>query len=139
MRTRLPIDRPKARQLARFAVVGLTATGIYYALLWGMVELLELAVLVASSVAFVVVTVENYILHYVWTFESTDLHVVAFPRFLAMNAAGFCINWGVMFLGVREFGFDYLLVQAVAIVAVIAWNVALSRLWIFQDSRGRTS
>lgn len=140
VRAHHPIDLPKqAGRLAKFAAVGLTATGVYYALLWGMVEFLGAQVLIASSVAFVAVTVENYVLHYVWTFESTGAHFATFSRFLAMNVAGFCINWAVMFLGVSKLGSDYLLVQAVAIVAVIAWNVALSYHWVFLDSHGRTS
>lgn len=137
VRAELPIDLPKrAGRLAKFAIVGLTATGVYYALLWGMVEFLGVGVLFASSIAFVAVTVENYVLHYVWTFESTGAHVATLSRFLVMNAAGLCINWGVMFLGVSKLGFNYLLVQAFAIVAVVVWNIALSYHWVFLDSHG---
>lgn len=93
-------------------------------------------VLIATSIAFLLVCVVNYALHYVWTFASTSAHTVAFPRFLFMNLIGFWINWGIMFAGVEKKGaLKYLLVQALAIVAVMAWNLTLSSYWVFRDSR----
>ena len=121
------------RRLIRFGTVGSLATVVYYGLLWVMVEIFSISILVASSAAFIFVTIENYILHYTWTFRSTNAHAEAFPRFLLMNMGGFAINWLVMFAGVVVAGFNYLWVQALAIAIVIAWNLALSHLWIFRE------
>lgn len=126
------IDRIK--RLIRFGSVGALATAVYYGLLWVMVEIFSLPVLVATSAAFVFVTLENYILHYTWTFRSTNAHVEAFPRFLVMNVVGFGINWLVMYGGVVVAGFYYLAVQALAIAMVVAWNLALSHFWIFRQA-----
>ena len=98
-----------------------------------MVEQLEVSVLVATSVAFVLVTIENYALHHGWTFASTHSHAVAFPRFVLMNVIGFWMNFGIMATGLHYLSLSYLLVQAFAIVAVVAWNIVVSSYWIFRE------
>ncbi len=125
------VDVLEPRRLLKFSLVGILATFVYYLVLWSMVELINIPVLVASSVAFILVTVENYLLHHKWTFRSTNAHSNAFPRFVLMSGGGFTINWFVMFAGTEFWAINYLLVQAVAIVMVIAWNFVLSHFWIF--------
>ena len=92
--------------------------------------------LAATSIAFLLVCIENYTLHYVWTFGSDKAHTTAFPRFLLMSLIGFCINWVVMFLGVEKLALHYLLIQAFAIAAVVAWNFMLSSYWVFRHAPG---
>ena len=123
-----------ARRLIRFGMVGALASGVYYALLWIMVEIFSVSILVATSAAFIFVTIENYILHYTWTFRSTNAHAEAFPRFLVMNLVGFGINWLVMYAGAVVAGFNYLVVQALAITMVVIWNLTLSHFWIFREA-----
>lgn len=122
------------KRLIRFGMVGALAAVVYYGLLWTMVEVFSISILVASSAAFIFVTIENYILHYTWTFRSINAHAEAFPRFLLMNIGGFGINWLVMYAGVVVADFNYLWVQALAITIVVAWNLALSHLWIFREA-----
>lgn len=120
------------RRLSRFTAVGALGTVIFYVLLWAFVEHAHLGVLVATSLTFLIVASENYVLHYCWTFESSESHATAFPQFLLMNAVGFAINWTVMFLGVGHFHLNYFLVQTVAIVAIVTWNYFVSHFWIFR-------
>jgi len=124
---------PAIVHLFRFGIVGLLGTAVYYIALWTMVEELRLSVLVATSIAYPLVVLENYLLHYVWTFKSTIGHTVAFPRFLLMNVAGFFINLGIMFAGVEKLALNYLVVQAVAIIVIVCSNFLLSSIWIFRS------
>lgn len=119
-------------RLLRYGLVGILATVVHYLLLWTLVEWVHLSVLIATSIAFLFVTIENYLLHYVWTFASSNSHHSTFPRFLLMNLIGFWINWGVMYLGMQQ-SMNYLITQAVAIIAVVIWNFLLSSLWIFRE------
>ena len=123
-----------AARIGRFAVVGLLGTAVYYFALWTMVERLRVPVLAATSVAFVLVTIENYVLHHGWTFASTNPHTVAFPRFVFMNVIGFWINWGIMAGGLHYFSLSYLLIQVFAIGAVVVWNFVVSSYWIFKET-----
>lgn len=119
----------------RFIAVGLLGAAVYYSVLWGLVEKLGMSVLVATSVAFILVTVENYVLHYSWTFASARSHVVAFPKFAFMNIVGFSMNFAIMAAGLHWLNLNYLLLQAIAISAVVAWNFMVSSYWIFRESK----
>jgi putative flippase GtrA len=107
----------------RFALVGLAGAAMYYALLWSMVELGGVPALGASSLAFVLVVAENYVLHRCWTFSSDAPHRQAFPRFALMAGCGAAVNAAVMAAGLR-LGWHYLLAQTLALVAVVSCNVA---------------
>lgn len=120
-------------RLVRFCMVGALATLVFYFLLWLMVDVLGIPVLVGTSVAFVLVCAENYVLHYGWTFASNEGHDRAIPKFIVTSVTGFGINYGVMYCGVEGAGWNYLFVQAFAIAAVIAWNFSLGMLWIFKS------
>lgn len=133
---RLPPKLIKAldvRRLIKFGLVGILATFVYYLALWGMVEILNIPILWATSIAFALVTIENYLLHYKWTFRSSNAHTTAVPRFILMSAGGFIINFFIMFAGVKLLAFNYLLVQAVAIAMIVTWNFVLSHFWIFHE------
>lgn len=121
----------KAR-FARFCVVGAAGAAVYYLVLVGLVELARLPVLVASSVAFTLVVLENYVFHYAWTFASNAPHRRALPQFIGMSAVGFGANAALMWLGVERLGLHYLLVQTFAVAAIFAWNFAVSHSGIFR-------
>ena len=118
-------------KLYRFSAVGILATFVYYVVLWTLVEGARVPVMASTSIAFLIVVIENYILHYWWTFRSDVPHTTAIRRFVFMNMGGFILNWSIMFLGVRHFRLNYLWVQAVAIAVVVVWNFVLSNFWIF--------
>ena len=49
-----------------------------------------------------------------------------------MVALGFVLNGLIMHLGVTVLGANYLLVQTLAMAAVISVNFVLSSLWVFR-------
>jgi putative flippase GtrA len=120
-------------RVIRFGVVGSVGAAIYFLTLWYMVERFNIPVLVATSISFLWVCLQNYVLHYSWTFRSEHAHGVALPKFLVMNILGFCLNWSVMYLGVKRLELNYLLVQVGATAAVVLWNFLVSSLWIFYE------
>jgi len=117
--------------LLRFVVVGLAGSLVYFALLWGMVDVLGWPAVPASCAAFLLVVAENYLLHRAWTFRSSAPHGQALPGFLLVSLAGFCINAGVMGLGVAWLELNYLAVQLVAIGVVVVCNF-IGAQWIFR-------
>lgn len=117
----------------RFAVVGVATAALYYGLLYAGVEYLKLNAVLTSSVAYVIVIVANYLLHYSWTFAVSSPHTTALKRYLIMTTCGFFINGSIMYIGVSMLQFNYLLIQAVAMGVIIVWNYCLSSLWVFRD------
>lgn len=130
---------PQQRRLAspaalRFALVGLSGSAVYYALLYGMVELGGMPALGASSLAFALVVIENYVLHRRWTFASRAPHRQAFPRYALMAVCGAVVNTAVMAACLR-LGWHYLLAQALALALVVACNFAGT--WLIFRGRGQ--
>lgn len=114
-------DPGRVARYARYIAVGAFGTALYYLALVLLVEALLVGVLASTSISFVLVVAINYLLHRMWTFRSPVAHSQAFIPFVAMSVAGFGINTAVMALGLAA-GIHYLLVQAVAIAIVVAWN-----------------
>lgn len=121
------------QKLLRFCVVGVLTAALQCALLYGGVELAGGDPTIISSVAFVIVVIFNYLMHYSWTFSETAPHTQTLSRYLFMIFCGFLINGSIMYVGVAQFDINYLLVQAVAFAAVIAWNFSVALLWVFRS------
>lgn len=116
----------------RFGVVGVLTAMVHYGLLYAGVELAELPAASASSIGFVAAVVFNYLMHYNWTFGEPAPHGRTLRRYLVMIVCGFLINAAVMLAGERLGSLHYLLVQALALVAVVLWNFVLSNTWVFR-------
>ena len=116
----------------RFGVVGVLTAMVHYGLLYIGVESANLPATLASSIGFVVAVVFNYFMHYNWTFGEPAPHGRTLRRYLLMITCGFLLNASVMFIGEHWGSFHYLLVQALALVAVVLWNFVLSNTWVFR-------
>ena len=126
--------------LIRFALVDLAGSLVYLVLLWSLVEALGWPVVPASCCAFLLVVLENYLLHRAWTFRSSVPHRQALPAFLFASMTGLCINGAVMRLGVEWLGLHYLAVQLAALSMVVACNFlwaqrAFQAKWTFSSGK----
>jgi putative flippase GtrA len=122
-------------RFARFCLVGAAGASAYFVVLAGLIELARVPVVAASTFAFGLVVVQNYLLHAGWTFAAGPANPRAFGRFVAVSAAGLALNAAVMHAGVHWLGIAWLPVQAVAIVVVLAWNFAWANLVVFRAGR----
>lgn len=113
-------------------MVGIATAALFYGLVAAGVELTGLSPPVASAIAYPLVLGFNYLLHFNWTFGVSAPQTVAIGRYLVMVAFGFVLNGLVMHLGVIVLNVNYLLVQTLAMVAVISVNFVLSSLWVFR-------
>ncbi|MFL6623380.1 MAG: GtrA family protein [Sulfurifustis sp.] len=118
-------------QIFKFGIVGSFGALTYYSVLLAMVEWWRVPVLAATSIAFVLVVVETYVLHYHWTFRSDAAHSAVAPRFVFMTVTGFFLNFAIMYAGVTHARINYLLVQTCAIGVVVTWNFLVSSFWVF--------
>jgi len=129
------VERDTLQRALRFALVGVVTAGLHYGLLYLCVAGLQMGATLASSVGFAVAVSFNYAMHYYWTFASADApapHGRALQRYAVMIACGFCINGALMYLAVHQFNWHYLLAQALALAAVVAWNFTLANAWVFR-------
>lgn len=121
------------QKLLRFSVVGVATALLQGGLLYMGVEVAGFEPTITSSLGFVIVVIFNYLMHYSWTFDETAPHTQTLARYLLMIACGFLINAAVMFAGVNVLDLNYMLVQAVAFLMVILWNLSVAMLWVFRS------
>jgi putative flippase GtrA len=117
-------------RLVRFALVGLAGAAVFYLVLWTLVEHAQVAVMPATSIAFLLVIAENYVLHRRWTFRSADSHSQTLPPFVILSAAGFGINAALMWFGTERYRMNYMLLQGFAIAVVVCCNL-VGTYWVF--------
>lgn len=124
-------DGERRKKLLRFGVTGLAGAATFFAILLPLVEWLKINPALATTAAFAVAVVQNYLFHYLWTFKSDKAHSRAAPRFLVASVLGLLVNGGVVWAGTTYLGLHYLVTQFVAIGVVITLNYLLAELWVF--------
>jgi len=121
-------------QFAKFFVVGCIATGLQFAVMIALVQLLSVDPVVSSSIGFGLSAVANYSLNRVFTFASSKPHRETIPRFTAVAGTGLLVNALAMLMLVNGFRIAYPIAQVLASGTVLVWNFLLNRYWTFANS-----
>ena len=112
-------------------MVGLATAVIHFGILLVGVERFAMDEVLASSLGFIVAVTFNYFMHYSWTFDQPAPHGRTLMRYFVMIGCGFMINGVIMYVASDEMAILYLLSQALAMVAVLAWNYLMANYWVF--------
>ncbi|MES1999772.1 MAG: GtrA family protein [Pseudomonadota bacterium] len=120
-------------QFLLFAGVGAIGTAAQYSVLIALVRLARMDAVLASTAGFVMGACVNYMLNYLFTFNSGKRHAETLPKFFTVALLGMGINAAIMAGLVQEAGMHYLLAQIVATGLVLVWNFAGSKLWVFRE------
>jgi len=118
-------------QFLLYAGIGAIGTLGHYAILIVLVQFWAVDPVFASCIGFVVGAMINYILNYHFTFQSDKRHAEALTKFLIVATAGAVINGVIMYVGVENTHFNYLIVQIFATIVVLLWNFIVNKLWTF--------
>lgn len=124
-----------AVRFVKFASVGVVATASHYVVLLVLVNLFAMNAVVASSIGYIVGGVVNYVLNYQHTFQSSEPHAIAAPKFFTIAIIGFFINGSVMSFALNSLEFHYLVSQVVATLTVLIWNFLGNSYWTFHRDR----
>jgi putative flippase GtrA len=119
------------RQFTAFALVGVAATALHYAVLVALVELAQWRAVPAALAGYVVGGIVSYILNRRHTFASERPHAQATWRFALVALIGFCLTWVFMRVFVERLGAPYPLAQVVTTGIVLFWSYIANRLWTF--------
>ena len=115
-----------------YIVAGGIATAVHYAVLVALVELSGLGAAPSASIGALCGAAVAYFANRHMTFaESHARHVQALPRFMLIALLGAVVNGAVVWLGVHQLGWHYLLAQVLATVLVLGLTFRLNRLWTF--------
>lgn len=120
------------RQGLRFAIVGVIATTVHYAILIGLVEALNATPLVATTLGYCVGIVVSFALNRRYTFAAQNNVASRFVKFVVLYASGAVLNGAVM-SALMQAGAFYLVAQIGATALVLIWNFAGARYVVFRD------
>ena len=122
-------------QFLRFALVGTVSTFTTYSILVIGVEGFHVNAITASAAGYVLGSVVNYLLNYLYTFKSDQYHHILIPKFFIVMVVGMFINVAIMHASMDWLGLHYMVAQLVAIMVVLLWSFTASRLWTFANSQ----
>lgn len=125
-------------QLIKFGIVGIIASIVDLGVLVALKELLNVDVLIASTISFCVSVAVNYILSMAFVFKSKNRNKVKeFIVFVLLSAGGLCLNQLVLWIGVRLTSVNYLIVKLFAMIIVPIYNFITRK--IFIESKDKQS
>ena len=122
-------------QFIAYAGAGAIGTAGHYLTLILLVEAFGLDPVYATTAGFVVGAAINYVLNYVYIFQSDKTHMEAASKFFAVALLGVGSNSLIMFVGESLWQINYLMVQIVATAVVLVQNFVLNRLWTFASPK----
>ncbi len=125
-------EHPLIKQMAKFSVVGVSATVLDFVLLVCLTEFLHVNYLLSSVLSFSVSIVLNYAasMRFVFTRREGMRRRVAFARFVGLSVAGLGINSLCMWAIVEGLAWDYRFAKVVAALVGSAWNFVTRKLFL---------
>ncbi len=129
-------DHPLMQQMARFSVVGVSATALDFVLLVVLTEMLGVNYLVSNVISFSVSIVVNYLASMRFVFErrSGMRRRSAFACFIVLSVLGLGLNSLCMWLIVDGAGIDYRAAKVLAALIVSVWNFVTRKLFLEEHS-----
>ncbi|MFA6032343.1 MAG: GtrA family protein [Myxococcota bacterium] len=121
-------------RLIRFAVVGIGAALLFFALSWALVSA-GLPPFVGSVIAYVLAFVVAYSAQRGWTFQGRHDHAHALPRYLATQLVCAAFAGLSAHVAVSIFSASPLVMSAITTVAASAVSYVLSSVWVFRDDQ----
>jgi putative flippase GtrA len=123
---------PLVLQFAKFGVVGVSNTLIFflvYTLLWKVFGVWYVA---ASGIGFAVGAVNGFLWNRAWTFRGHVGDALTPVRWFVVQSSGLLINLGLVYLFVDGVGLGKLEGQAVTIAIVTVVTFLVNRAWTFK-------
>jgi putative flippase GtrA len=121
-----------AREMLRFALIGVLATGIHYSILFGLVHGADVEPIVATTVGYGVSLVISYVLNRRFTFHVASPVAASFAKFAVIYGVGLVLNgWIVHVLAEED---TVLPAQLAASTVVLFWNYLGARFVVFASA-----
>ena len=121
-------------QLIRFGVVGVTGYAVNLVVFAVCVHLLSIDYKVASPIAYLAGTINNFIWNRRWTFgHKKEAHPVEqAAKFFVVSCGAFGVDYGIVVAFVHWTSMEKVLIQAIANILVIPVNFLGQKLWSFR-------
>lgn len=121
-------------RMIRFGFVGVLGMLIDFGVTWLCKEKLKLNKFLANALGFTFAVTHNYVLHRIWTFESTHPKIAQqFGLFIAISIMGLALNTGILFLLNEKLKLPFYVSKFGAIALVFIWNFTANTLFTFSS------
>lgn len=124
-------------QFVRYALVGSTNVAVHL-IFFNVFSFLGLHTLAANALAFLLATVNSFVLNKVWAFRDPrrDAVVRQYVRFLSFTVVGLALHTGAFSLLLIPLGDHGTIGKNIALVCAlpvsVLWNFMCYRLWTFK-------
>jgi len=130
--------KPMFARFLCFSGIGIVGTFVHYSILIGLVNILAVSAVTASSAGFVAGALTNYLLNYRYTFASKKRHQETITKFFIVALIGLVFNGLIMSLGTHSLQLNYLVSQVIATSLVLLWNFTANHKWTFHEPENST-
>jgi len=120
------------QQFIRFSVVGASGMAVDFGVTYIFKEWVRVNKYIANSLGFISAATSNYILNRIWTFHSTDPHVVRqYGIFVGIALVGLALNNAIVYVANDRLKVNFYLSKLFAIGLVTFWNFFMNYIFNF--------
>lgn len=117
----------------KYCIVGAIGTFVDLGALYILVEDLNMPVLTATTVSFILAVMNNFVLNKTWTFQNKSKNYrKLFIKFLIVSVIGLVLTLGCMYILVHLLFVWYMLAKAITSIIVLVWNFFGNKIWTFK-------
>jgi len=125
--------RQEIVRIFKFGLVGIINTSVFFIFFFILFNLVKLHYLVATSVAYILATINSFIINRSWTFESYGDTNRKFVKFVFVNIASIIVNSVLMFIFVDLAHLHPWFSQLITICFTMCVNYLGNRFWTFYE------
>lgn len=130
----------------KYAVVGTIGTIVDVGSLYAFVEYLQIPLLIATTLSFILAVINNFILNKYWTFQNKSSNIrKQFIKFLIVALIGLALTLMLMYLlvyviRIPDMSFfqktipGYVLAKLLTSIIVLLWNFLGNKYWSFKET-----
>ncbi len=116
----------------RYCVVGVIGTLVDVGSLYIFIEYMKMPLLIATTLAFLLAVINNFVLNKIWTFgNSSKNYKKLFIKFLIVSVVGLILTDFLMYVQVEMFAIWYIYAKLITSGVVLTWNFLANKYWTF--------
>lgn len=129
------ISKPFITQAIKFAIVGAIGTIINLTILYTLTEFFHLHYILSEVIAFIVASLNNYILDKIWAFKEkiNEKVIKKYFQFILISVLALTINISVLLILVEFFYIWYIFAELVAICFGFFVNFFGNKIFTFKN------
>jgi dolichyl-phosphate beta-glucosyltransferase len=124
----------------RYSIVGVLGTAIDVGSLYVFVNFLNIPIMFATGIAFLLAVTNNFFLNKTWTFKHPSKNYrKLYIKFLSIALVGLSLTLSSMYILVYPLAMNYIIAKLLTSLIVLTWNFLGNKLWTFQINKNKLS